>query len=126
MESRFALHNEGFFQQHRPEADASDRHVLSPAPPIGAAVAAGLAVAALGRRVAPPGKVDVSPRLGLPPLASRDVVLYSGLKERQAKSALRSRAAAIRASAKMGILCAGSPVRCNAEQPTLETSFARV
>jgi DNA-binding transcriptional LysR family regulator len=66
---------------------------------IGAAVAAGLAAAALGRRVAPPGTVDAGPRLGLPPLPSRDVVLYASLSDRQAKNALRSMAAAIRASA---------------------------
>ncbi|HLH92242.1 MAG TPA: LysR family transcriptional regulator [Xanthobacteraceae bacterium] len=67
---------------------------------IGAAISAGLAVAALGRRVAPPGTVDVGPRLGLPPLPSREVVLYASLTDRQAKSALRSMASAIRASAK--------------------------
>ena len=67
---------------------------------IGAAVSAGLAVAALGRRVAPRDTVDVGAPLGLPPLPSRDVVLYSSLTDRQAKSALRSMAAAIRASAK--------------------------
>jgi DNA-binding transcriptional LysR family regulator len=66
---------------------------------IGAAISAGLAVAALGRRVAPADTVDVGARLGLPPLPSRDVVLYSNLTDRQAKSALRSMAAAIRATA---------------------------
>jgi hypothetical protein len=35
----------------------------------------------------------------LPPLPSRDVVLYASLSDRQAKNALRSMAAAIRASA---------------------------
>jgi len=66
---------------------------------IGAAVAAGLAVAALGRRIAPAGTIDVGPRLGLPPLPSREVVLYSSLTDRQAKSGLRTLAAAIRATA---------------------------
>lgn len=51
-------------------------------PTIGAAASAGLAVAALGRRVAPPGTEDVAPQLGLPPLPSRDVVLYSDLTHR--------------------------------------------
>jgi DNA-binding transcriptional LysR family regulator len=66
---------------------------------IGAAVAAGLAVAALGRRVAPAGTIDAGPRLALPPLPSREVVLYSSPTDRQAKSGLRSLAAAIRATA---------------------------
>jgi hypothetical protein len=39
---------------------------------IGAAISAGLAVAALCRRVAPPGTVDVGPRLGLPELPTRE------------------------------------------------------
>jgi len=66
---------------------------------IGAAVSAGLAVAALGRRVAPPGTVDVGPVLGLPPLPSREVVLHTGVSDAQARSALRSLAAAIRSTA---------------------------
>jgi DNA-binding transcriptional LysR family regulator len=66
---------------------------------IGAAVLAGLAVAALGRRVAPPGAVDVGPQLGLPPLPSRDVLLYSNLTDRQARSSLRTLTAAIRSTA---------------------------
>jgi len=68
-------------------------------PTIGAAVSAGLAVAALGRRVAPPGTVDVGPRLGLPPLPSRDVVLYSNLTDKQARGSLRTLMAAIRSTA---------------------------
>ena len=66
---------------------------------IGAAVSAGLAIAALGRRVAPAGAVDRGPELGLPPLPSRPVVLHAGLSDDRAKRALRSLAAAIRASA---------------------------
>ncbi len=65
---------------------------------IGAAVSAGLAVAALGRRVAPAGTVDIGPRLGLPPLPARDIVLYSNLVDRQARNALRALSAAIRAT----------------------------
>lgn len=68
-------------------------------PTIGAAVSAGLAVAALGRRVAPAGMIDVGPRLGLPPLPSRDVVLYSNLSDKQARSSLRTLTAAIRSTA---------------------------
>lgn len=66
---------------------------------IGAAVSAGLAVAALGRRVAPPGTIDVGSRFGLPLLPSRDVMLYSGLTDRQARSALRTLSAVIRSTA---------------------------
>ena len=66
---------------------------------IGAAVSAGLAVAALGRRVAPPGTIDVAAQLGLPPLPSRDVVLHVNRRDQQAKNSLKTLAAAIRATA---------------------------
>jgi DNA-binding transcriptional LysR family regulator len=66
---------------------------------IGAAISAGLAVAALGRRVAPAGTIDVGPQFGLPQLPSRDVVLYSNLTDRQARSSLRTLCAAIRSTA---------------------------
>jgi DNA-binding transcriptional LysR family regulator len=65
---------------------------------IGAAVLAGFAVAALGRRVAPPGTIDVGPQLGLPPLPSRDVMLYSNITEKQARRALRTLSAVIAGS----------------------------
>ena len=65
----------------------------------GAAAAAGLAVAALGRRVAPHGTIDVGPRLSLPPLPSRDVVLHANLSDRQARNSLKVLAATIRATA---------------------------
>ena len=65
----------------------------------GAAVSAGLAVAALGRRVAPLGTIDVGPRFGLPPLPTRDVVLHVNSRDRQAKNSMRTLAAAIRATA---------------------------
>jgi DNA-binding transcriptional LysR family regulator len=64
----------------------------------GAAVSAGLAVAALGRRVAPPGTIDVGTRLGLPPLPTRDVVLHSNLSDRRSQSSLKTVAATIRAT----------------------------
>lgn len=66
---------------------------------IGAAVSAGLAVAALGRRVAPRDTVDVGPRLGLPPLPMREVVMHAAVSDPQARSAMRSLSAALRASA---------------------------
>jgi DNA-binding transcriptional LysR family regulator len=65
----------------------------------GAAVSAGLAVAALGRRVAPAGTVDVGARFGLPPLPTRDVVLRTNARDRQAKNSLKTLAASIRATA---------------------------
>lgn len=67
---------------------------------IGAAISAGLAVAALGRRVAPPGTVDVGPRLGLPPLPARDAMLHARLSDRDARRSLRTLCAAIRSTAR--------------------------
>lgn len=66
---------------------------------IGAAVSAGLAVAALGRRVAPAGTIDIGPRLQLPALPQREVVIYASATDTQAKSALRSLGAAIYSTA---------------------------
>jgi DNA-binding transcriptional LysR family regulator len=65
---------------------------------IGAAVAAGLAVAALSRRVAPAGTIDVGEVLGLPPLPPRSVVLHSRLADPVAKKALRTFATTLRAT----------------------------
>ncbi len=66
---------------------------------IGAAVSAGLAAAALGRRVTPKGTIDVGSRFELPPLPARDVVMYSSLTDRQARETLRTLGAAIRSTA---------------------------
>jgi hypothetical protein len=55
-------------------------------------------VAALGRRVAPPGTIDVGAQLGLPPLPTRDVVLHSNLSDRRTKGSLKTLAATIRAT----------------------------
>jgi DNA-binding transcriptional LysR family regulator len=66
---------------------------------IGAAISAGLAVAALARRVAPSDTVDLGARLGLPPLSSREVVLYSKLSDARARRALRTLSAAFAANA---------------------------
>jgi DNA-binding transcriptional LysR family regulator len=66
---------------------------------IGAAITAGLAVAALGRRVAPPGAIDIGPKLGLPPLPTRDVMLYATVADPRARGSLRTLAAAIRSTA---------------------------
>jgi DNA-binding transcriptional LysR family regulator len=66
---------------------------------IGAAISAGLAVAALARRVAPSGTIDIGPRLGLPPLPPRDVVLHSRLSDVRTRQAMRTLGAAFAASA---------------------------
>jgi DNA-binding transcriptional LysR family regulator len=66
---------------------------------IGAAISAGLAVAALGRRVAPSDTADLGPRLGLPPLPSREVMLYSKLADARTRRALRTLGAAFAAAA---------------------------
>jgi DNA-binding transcriptional LysR family regulator len=66
---------------------------------IGAAVSAGLAVASLGRRVAPPGTINIGPSLGLPSLPSRDMMLYTNVTDRQALASLRTLAAVIRSTA---------------------------
>jgi hypothetical protein len=65
----------------------------------GAAVSAGLAVAALGRRVAPLGTIDAGARFDLPLLPTRDVVLHANARDRQAKNSLKVLAATIRATA---------------------------
>jgi DNA-binding transcriptional LysR family regulator len=65
----------------------------------GAAVSAGLAVAALGHRVAPPGTIDVGAKFDLPKLPSRDVVLHSNVSEARTRSSLKTLAATIRATA---------------------------
>jgi DNA-binding transcriptional LysR family regulator len=65
----------------------------------GAAAAAGLAVAALARRVAPPGTTDVGPRLGLPALPSRELVLHTAITDAPARDALRKLADALRSTA---------------------------
>jgi DNA-binding transcriptional LysR family regulator len=66
---------------------------------VGAAVSAGLAVAVLGRRVAPSDTVEVGPQLGLPKLPARDVVLYSKPTSVQARDAILKLVATIRATA---------------------------
>ena len=65
---------------------------------IAAAVSAGLAVAVLSRRVAPPGLIDIGPALGLPALPTRDLVLYASLADPAARQSVKTLAAAIRAT----------------------------
>jgi DNA-binding transcriptional LysR family regulator len=66
---------------------------------IGAALSAGLAVAALARRVAPPDTVDIGPRLGLPPLPDREVMLHARVADAAARGSLRTLGAAFKAFA---------------------------
>src|SRR5690606_104528 len=62
-----------------------------------AAVEAGLAVAPLARRIAPPGAVDVGPDWGLPAFPSSPVVLHSRASDPRTRTALRTLTAAFRA-----------------------------
>lgn len=66
---------------------------------LGAAVSAGLAVAALAQRVAPAGAVDVGESLGLPPLPGQDIVLMTRPGRRDAREVLKVLAAAFRSAA---------------------------
>ncbi|MBB5505477.1 LysR family transcriptional regulator [Paraburkholderia atlantica] len=56
---------------------------------VGAAVAAGLAVSPLARRVAPRGLIDVGARLGLPALPESRVTLHSRVREARSAETLR-------------------------------------
>jgi DNA-binding transcriptional LysR family regulator len=61
-----------------------------------AAALAGLGVAPLARRIAPPGMVDLGPEQGLPPLANSKVMLHSKVGEPAKLAALRMLAATFR------------------------------
>jgi DNA-binding transcriptional LysR family regulator len=61
-----------------------------------AAALAGLGVAPLARRIAPPGMVDLGPEQGLPPLANSKVMLHSKVGESAKLAALRMLAATFR------------------------------
>jgi len=63
---------------------------------VGAAAAAGLAIALLPRRAAPAGTIDVGAALSLPPLPTQEVVLYSALRDQRSINALRTLAAAFK------------------------------
>jgi DNA-binding transcriptional LysR family regulator len=63
---------------------------------VGAAVSAGLGVAALAPRVAPAGAVDVSEQYGLPPLPVSEVVLHSRISDGRSKETLRALSATFR------------------------------
>ena len=63
---------------------------------VGAAVAAGLAVAAMPYSVAPTGTLDVGPDLKLPRLPDSQVVLHSAITDPEARRALETLAASWR------------------------------
>ena len=65
---------------------------------VGAAAAAGLAVALMAYRSAPPGTVDIGPALSLPVLPSAEVALYTTVSDARGRSALKILAAAFKAT----------------------------
>ncbi|NOJ49233.1 LysR family transcriptional regulator [Bradyrhizobium archetypum] len=66
---------------------------------VAAAALAGLAVAPLARRIAPPGLVDIGPAEGLPRLPSSKVMLHSKVSDPAKRMALRTLAATFRSLA---------------------------
>ena len=65
---------------------------------VAAAAQAGLAIAPLARRIAPPGLVDVGPALGLPRLGRSKVILHAKVSDAAKRAALRTLAAALRSA----------------------------
>lgn len=63
---------------------------------LGAAAAAGFAVAVMSRRSAPPECVDVGAKLGLPTLPAQRIVLYSAVTDARLTHAIGRVAAALR------------------------------
>jgi len=61
-----------------------------------AAALAGLGVAPLARRIAPPGMIDIGPERGLPPMPKSKVMLHSKVADPVKLSALRTLSAAFR------------------------------
>lgn len=66
---------------------------------VAAAVTAGLGVAPLAARLAPPGAIDIGTALRLPKLPRSDVMLHSRVSDAQRAGAVRTLAAAFRAAA---------------------------
>jgi DNA-binding transcriptional LysR family regulator len=67
-----------------------------------AAALAGLAVAPLARRIAPPGMIDIGPAHGLPRIGSSKVLLHSKVSDPSKLAALRTLAATFRSVVAMG------------------------
>lgn len=66
---------------------------------VAAAVSAGIGVAALARRIAPLGSIDIGPALKLPRLPRSKVVLFSRITAPRGKTALSTLAAAFKGMA---------------------------
>ncbi len=66
---------------------------------VAAAALAGLAVAPLARRIAPPGAIDIGPANGLPRIARSKVLLHSKVADQGKLAALRTLAATFRSVA---------------------------
>jgi DNA-binding transcriptional LysR family regulator len=71
---------------------------------VAAAVTAGLAVAALARRVAPAGAIDVGARLGLPALPPTDIVLHARPRDPGSRGVVRAIGAAFRGPGARNVL----------------------
>ena len=67
-----------------------------------AAALAGLAVAPLARRIAPPGMVDIGPTHGLPRMGTSKVMLHSKVSDPTKLAALRTLAASFRRAVAAG------------------------
>lgn len=63
---------------------------------VGAAVSAGLGVAAMARRVAPAGAVEVGETLGLPSLPLTEIILHARPTDARSRETLRALSAAFR------------------------------
>jgi DNA-binding transcriptional LysR family regulator len=63
-----------------------------------AAALAGLAIAPLARRIAPPGLIDIGPAHKLPTLGSSKVILHSKVSDPTKLAALRTVAATFRST----------------------------
>lgn len=66
---------------------------------VGAAIIAGLGVAALARRVAPVGSIEVGEQLGLPRLAPSAVMVHARLSDPRSREILRALTAAFKTAA---------------------------
>jgi DNA-binding transcriptional LysR family regulator len=77
----------------------SERFVGGGVTAVAAAALAGLAVAPLARRIAPPGLGDIGPGEGLPRLSSSKVMLHSKVSDPAKRAALRTLAATFRSVA---------------------------
>lgn len=66
---------------------------------VGAAVTAGLGVAALARRVAPIGSIEIGDQFGLPALPASEVMLHTRITDRRLRATLRALTAGLKSAA---------------------------